>query len=219
MNSKVAVRLAVISCGIMFAGAFAGSGLSAFLGSLTGLETENVVDEMVYNTDFLPMIIGVAIMAPVFEELFFRKLLIDALNRYGTVFCCVVSGLLFGVFHGNFYQFFYAFGLGMLLAYIYCVYGKIRYTILLHTIINIFGSAIPLAVEYGAEKHEWISVIYAVVYLALAITGICMLVKDIKWFRCYTVESSVPKPFGKLVNGGFIALMVMGAGLFVLYML
>ena len=45
----------------------------------------------------------------------FRKLLIDRIVPFGQRVAVVVSGLAFGLFHGNFYQFFYAFSLGAVL--------------------------------------------------------------------------------------------------------
>ena len=48
------------------------------------------------------------VLAPVMEELIFRKVLIDRTIVYGDKAAVVLSGLLFGVFHGNFHQFFYA---------------------------------------------------------------------------------------------------------------
>ena len=86
----------------------------------------NVLEQILTGTGLLPRIIVVGILAPIFEELIFRKLLIDHLSKYGTFLAIVVSGLFFGLFHGNFQQFFYAAGLGFLFAYIYSKYGKIH---------------------------------------------------------------------------------------------
>ncbi len=219
LSFKATIRFCIISAGIMFAGAFAGSVFSVFFAMATGIEPLNAVEELVANLDFLTMIVGVVIIAPVFEELFFRKYLVDALARYGTVFCCVVSGITFGLFHGNFYQFFYAFGLGMLLAYIYCVYGKIRYPIILHSVINFFGSVFPLAIGVGDGTNVELETIYSLVYLVIAISGICMLIKDIKWFRCYAVKGCVEKPFEKIINPGFVVLMIVSVLFFAIYML
>jgi len=80
--------------------------------------------------------------------LLFRKLLIDRIYKYGEGIAVVTSGLMFGLFHGNFSQFFYAFGIGMIFAYIYCKTGKLRYSIGLHMIINTIGSvAAPLLLK------------------------------------------------------------------------
>ena len=53
---------------------------------------------------------------------------------------------MFGIIHGNLYQFFYAFGLGALMGYVYCTYGKIIYPIIIHVVINTIGSIVPITV-------------------------------------------------------------------------
>jgi membrane protease YdiL (CAAX protease family) len=58
----------------------------------------------------------------------------------------MISAFTFAVYHGNFTQFFYAFGLGILFAFIYSKTGKLRYTVFLHMGYNLYASAImPLA--------------------------------------------------------------------------
>ncbi|MEG2260013.1 MAG: CPBP family intramembrane glutamic endopeptidase, partial [Oscillospiraceae bacterium] len=51
-------------------------------------------------------------------------------------------GLMFGLFHMNLSQFFYAAVLGMLLAYITLKTGNIKQSAILHIAINITGSVI-----------------------------------------------------------------------------
>ena len=57
-----------------------------------------------------------------------------------------MSGLIFGLLHQNLYQFFYAFALGSLFAYVYIRTGRIRYTIILHGIVNFLGSVVAPAI-------------------------------------------------------------------------
>ena len=102
----------------------------------------NVLEQILTGTGLLPRIIVVGILAPIFEELIFRKLIIDHLGKYGTFLAIVVSGLFFGLFHGNFQQFFYAAGLGFLFAFIYSKTGKIHLTIILHMMINTISSLV-----------------------------------------------------------------------------
>ena len=87
-------------------------------------------------------IIMVVILAPVFEELVFRKAIIDRIGRYGELTAIFLSALIFALFHMNLIQFFYAFGLGLIFAYLYLNTGRIRYTIMLHMLINFFGSTV-----------------------------------------------------------------------------
>ena len=91
-------------------------------------------------------IITVGIVIPILEELIFRRLVINSTCKYGYGAAIMISAFTFAVYHGNFIQFFYAFGLGILFAYIYCKTGKLRYTVLLHMAYNLYASMImPLA--------------------------------------------------------------------------
>ena len=87
-------------------------------------------------------ILVMVILAPVLEEYIFRKLLIDRLSKYGELTAMLFSATVFGLFHMNFFQFFYAFGLGLLFAYIYTRTRNLLYPVLLHMIINFQGSVL-----------------------------------------------------------------------------
>jgi membrane protease YdiL (CAAX protease family) len=50
---------------------------------------------------------------------------------------------MFGLIHGNLYQFFYAFLLGVAFSYIYIRSGKIIYSTLLHMFVNLFCGVFP----------------------------------------------------------------------------
>ena len=86
------------------------------------------------------------ILAPLLEELICRKLLIDRTVRYGEKLSVLMSGLIFGLLHQNLFQFFYAFALGSVFAYVYVRTGRIRYTIILHAIVNFLGAVVAPAV-------------------------------------------------------------------------
>lgn len=105
----------------------------------------SAVVELMMNSGWFMRVLTVGILAPIFEELIFRKVLIDHLAKYGKVVAIVASGLLFGLFHGNFSQFFFAAGLGFFFAYIYVTTGKIQYTMGYHMIVNLTTSVITLA--------------------------------------------------------------------------
>ena len=50
--------------------------------------------------------------------------------------------LLFGAFHLNLHQFFYAFLIGLVLGYVYLRTGKLRWAVSLHAAINFLGSVL-----------------------------------------------------------------------------
>ena len=103
---------------------------------------DNVLEEAVLDTGVGVRILFVVICAPIFEELIFRKLLVDRAVRYGEGVAVVLSGLMFGLFHGNLAQFIYATTLGMFFAFIYVKTGKIIYTIALHMFVNFVGGVL-----------------------------------------------------------------------------
>ena len=128
----------LLSFGIMVPGAVIGA---AFQLLLSGSSTSPITG-ILFSSSVIPRILVVGIGAPIFEELIFRKLLCDRLYKYGEFVCVLLSGLMFGLFHGNLSQFFYATGLGMLFAFVYLRTGRIRYTIALHMTVNLASSVI-----------------------------------------------------------------------------
>lgn len=96
----------------------------------------NPVDLILNRTDPFLMLLLVGILAPIVEELITRKLIIDRTIEYGQGVSIVFSAMIFALIHGNFYQSFYAFGLGACFAYIYVKTGKLRYSSLMHILIN-----------------------------------------------------------------------------------
>ena len=92
----------------------------------------------------LETVVAFVVLAPVFEELVFRKVLVDRVLPYGEWPAILFSGLTFGLFHGNLTQFFYAFLLGMILAFIYVRTGNILHTIGIHACINFLGGVLPI---------------------------------------------------------------------------
>ena len=124
----------------------------AMIGNLIGNKVANIFGsssasfdsliEMIFEGNLLLTYFTICVGAPIAEEFIFRKLLIDRTIGYGEKMSVLISGILFGIVHGNFEQFFYAFALGCLFAYIYCKTGKIRNTILFHMWINFRSSII-----------------------------------------------------------------------------
>ncbi len=105
----------------------------------------NALAELMIGSDAFWRILTVGILAPIVEEFIFRKLLIDRVIKYGEFVAVMLSGLMFGLFHGNFNQFFFATGLGMLYAFIYARTGKVWYTIILHAVVNLTSSVVTVA--------------------------------------------------------------------------
>lgn len=126
--------------GLTYLGSIVGNILNSVIASLSGEVPENALQTVTEQSPTWIILLFVGILAPILEEIFFRKLLIERLCVYGDLPAVLISGILFGLMHGNFYQFFYAASLGIVMGYVYIRTGKLRYTIALHMSINIVGS-------------------------------------------------------------------------------
>ena len=142
LTKKQFLTLIPICFCMMYAGNLVGTVLSWVL---SGGKAVNALNN--YAMDQSPLkILVMVILAPLLEELICRKLLIDRTVRYGEKLSVLMSGLIFGLLHQNLFQFFYAFALGSLFAYVYIRTGRIRYTVILHAIINFLGAVVAPAV-------------------------------------------------------------------------
>ncbi|MGL5437378.1 MAG: lysostaphin resistance A-like protein [Lachnospiraceae bacterium] len=148
--------LCVAFCfGFSYIGGIIGQILMVLVNEATNSMITNPVDDMISELSPWVLVLTTVVIAPVMEEVMFRKILIDRIIPFGQKAAVIVSGISFGLFHGNFYQFFYACILGMIFAYIYSHTGKIRYTIILHMIINFVGGLIPVLLNVESEMLFW----------------------------------------------------------------
>lgn len=138
-------------------------------------EAVNPVEEMTSVMPWWQIVIFIVILAPVFEELFFRKLVIDRLLPYGELPAILISGVAFGMAHGNFNQFFYAAAIGIVFGFIYLRSGKIIYSIVLHMIFNLIGGLYTTEairfLESGTRFGELIGLAMNFLYLALLVVS------------------------------------------------
>ena len=122
----------MMSYGLMILGNLIGVFITLGIGILKGDEVVNPLMSVVNGGNIWITAIYIVLLAPVCEEFMFRKLICDRVAKYGQGTAVVVSGLMFGLFHGNLNQFFYAFFLGSFFAFIYLKTGQLKYTIGLH---------------------------------------------------------------------------------------
>lgn len=91
------------------------------------------------------MILVVGIIGPICEELMFRGIVFHRLKDWvKPQAAIVISALLFGIYHGNIVQFFYATCMGVMLAIIYDKTGTLWISIVAHIAANLwslFGSS------------------------------------------------------------------------------
>jgi membrane protease YdiL (CAAX protease family) len=125
---------------LVFAGNWIGSLVNFVIGALRGEPPVNQNAAMALESPLWANLLFGGILAPVMEEVFYRKAVLDRLRVYGDLPALLISSLVFGLIHGNFYQFFYAALSGFVLGYLYLRTGKLRYSIGVHMAVNLVGS-------------------------------------------------------------------------------
>ena len=192
---------------------------------------EDPLVNMVGTTEPWGLFVTVCILAPVIEELLFRKLLLDRLSVFGDRTAIFVGSLCFALYHCNIYQFFYAMLLGMVFSWVYLRSGKILLTMTLHAIINFMGgiitpyfqeqlgvfsgdleSAMTVAnVEIENLLPAMLASIYSLAMVGIAITGIVLVCW--KWKTLFFAPANNPIPKGRgfstaILNPGMITFVV-----------
>lgn len=133
-----------ITLTLMWIGNLIGLAITNLLSGAIQNDISNPVQNLINSTDIWLNLLLISIIAPVCEEIIFRKFIIDRTIKYGANVSIVLSAVIFALFHGNLNQFFYALFIGGFFSYVYIKTGKIVYPIILHIIVNVMGSVVSL---------------------------------------------------------------------------
>lgn len=92
------------------------------------------------NLDGLVLILTVAVGAPIVEELLFRGVLFEELNRYVSVKTTIfLTALIFGLYHFNILQSPNTLVMGLVMAWTYYKTRSIKASIIIHATNNILA--------------------------------------------------------------------------------
>lgn len=216
MKPGMFFKLLLMCLPMMWVGSMVGSMLSLALsdGEATNRVADLAMQTNIWNVVFL------VILGPIFEEWMFRKQLIDHTRKYGEKTAILLSGLAFGLFHMNLFQFFYAFLLGVMFGYIYMRTSKLRYSTAMHMIINFNGGVlapwiltrvdldqldkVSQAAENGnvAAMEQWASqnatglaimLVYFLLYGAVILAGFVLLIRNFRKAEFYIAPEELPR--------------------------
>lgn len=178
LSFKQMIILFFVSMGTTYVFNFVGNIINQIIEGIKGSEVINPLDTVIDLSNIVPLIIVVVILTPIIEEFVFRGVLLDKLRRFGDKTAIIFTALVFGLFHGNFSQFFYAFALGLIFAYITIKTNTIRYSIVLHMLVNLFGSVIMPMLVLGGDGTSL--AIAGFLVLLFLIVGTVLFFKNLK---------------------------------------
>lgn len=227
---------------LTYGGNIVGNMLSSLL---SGGEAQNALNDFAMDSNPIKILFMV-ILAPLIEEYVFRKQIIDRTRVYGEKAAVFLSALTFGLFHTNLFQFFYAFLVGWLFAYIYLRTGKLRYPVVMHSIVNLVGSVIaPLIlsmldmdalsnIDPNATEEALMALygqmlpglllyyLYLFVLLGLFVTGLVFLIQKCKKLVWLDAPSQLPPAQSRkavYLNAGMLVFLVLCTALTILSVL
>lgn len=210
MRAGEFLTLLIMCVPVMYGGNIIGMMLSA---GITGGQATNRVSDLMLGGDWWVNALFVGLLAPICEEWLFRKEIISRLRRYGEKTAIVFSAIAFALFHMNMFQFFYAFGLGLILGYVYTRTSRLRYSVIMHAVINLNGGVIaPLVMQQvdsrlldgsisdaeiirmaqsGDTGGMGVMMLYGIVMLGLLIAGIVLLIVKRRSWEFYTAPEEL----------------------------
>ena len=156
------------------------------------------------------LFIQMAVLAPVFEEYWFRGVIQSSLAPYGNGFAILVSSLCFGMAHGNIHQFCYTVIVGIGLGHVRYATGSLVPTMIMHAIFNSIAGIAIVAVSSetfisafthiqqgegltgGEQAFMTALMIYLAVILTIAVVGIAAAIGKLKNNRLYRPVNNYP---------------------------
>ena len=157
------------------------------------------------------LFIQMVVLAPLFEEYWFRGVIQSSLMPYGNGFAILVSSLCFGMAHGNIHQFCYTMIVGICLGYVRYATGSLVPTMIMHAIFNSIAAIAIVAVSSdtfisvvshvqqgielsgGEQAFMTVLMLYLAVVLIIAVVGIAAAIGKLKNNRLYRPINNYPE--------------------------
>lgn len=185
--------------------------LSYLVELIRGTGIENPLESVLTNSNPWVNLLFVVIIAPIMEEIIFRRILYRKLIIFGPKVYVIFSSILFAAFHANLYQFAYAFVLGVIFAMLTHRSGTIRYSIIMHMAVNFSMGGLGSLLQ--SLDNETILNYYSMFILGVVLLGIIL---GIRWFlkerKNYVFEPGTVIPPTKremYLNPGMILFLVL----------
>ncbi len=177
----------------------------------------------------LILLFQLVVIAPIFEEYWFRGIVMENLRPYGNGFAIFVSALLFGCTHANLGQLFYTTIMGICLGYIAISTKSIVTTTVMHALFNSILGIMLLMMTFedvqdyllitddgiAAEPQGWaiVFVVFLCCMMLLMLIGAFMAIWKIKKIKKYKVpkvwtELSTAKRWGIFLSRVTVIIML-----------
>lgn len=166
---------------------FMGAAFSQFANMLVALlqttlnyqEYQESMDQMTSGKSLWFLILCMGVIAPVAEEIVFRWLIYLRLRDYMSMgLAAVISGVFFGVYHGNLVQAVYAGILGIVFARFLEMTGDLKTSIFLHMGANIWSLMYSYLISWALKKE-----LFGGMVMLLVLGLLLVMILGTRYFR------------------------------------
>jgi membrane protease YdiL (CAAX protease family) len=173
--------------------------ITRFIGGQTFIEDllrPTVIEPSVNVVSTITMIFLLVVIAPVFEEIWTRGIMYDALKPYGTGMAILISSLLFGLMHGSLYMLLYTTAYGLAFGYIRYATNSLLIVTILHAIVNSIGASTLLLSTLVLMTNEenrvinTVNMIWLWAVLIMIIVGVAVFLAKIPAIRRFKIENT-----------------------------
>lgn len=188
--AKLTVRqfigLFFVCVAFMYLSSIIGSFIIYLFSNLKGREVRNPVESFIKASNIYLNVLYTVVIGPIMEEFIFRKVLLNKVRRFGDRPAIIFTGIAFGLYHLNLSQFLYAATLGIIFSYTAIRTNTIKYTIIIHMILNAIGTVIaPYAL-----KNTSIMLLLSLWLIVSIVVGLVIFVRN---RRCILLEEGAEK--------------------------
>lgn len=172
------------------------------------LSVMQILETVSGDTGSFSMFLYASLLAPFFEEILFRGLVLRSLQPYGRRFAILGSALLFGLFHGNLLQTPYAFLMGLVLGYV-----TMEYSILWAMALHLFNNLVLADLLTRLTKNWPIlaqNAINLLIFGGFALASAVILISRRQDIRAYRQQERMDGRCLKwfFLNSGFLVLAI-----------
>lgn len=147
--------------------------LNSFGLEVTAFDYVMAHDPQTYAADFISSII----LAPIAEELIFRGVVLRCSAKISGRFAIFFSALMFGLMHGNPYQFVLAFLIGIPLAMIAMKTGSIIPSIICHMANNLLVEAYSIMEYFDEDLAYALNLLSIPVFIIIGIIVLVIMIR------------------------------------------
>ncbi|MBE5898302.1 MAG: CPBP family intramembrane metalloprotease [Lachnospiraceae bacterium] len=188
--------------------------LVRLVSELTGLVFPSLMQTIagaIMGDQLIIAIISTAVIPVIFEEFFLRGTMLNSYNTTGRYrLGIIVTAILFGLFHMNFSQFFYATVLGIIIGIVFTLTGSVFPGMIMHLVNN--GISILMSALYGTYGVEFMQEHFSFMEFGFAdtaqtiktiISAIIGLVIICLCIRAMAKVEGCPDRLTRIVKGGY----------------